>query len=412
MILRVAWRYVIAKKNTQAVQIISWVSIGAMAVATACLIMVLSVFNGFDSFIKNLYGDYYPDVKITAMKGSTFPDDSLWMQQIAQAPEVAHVSRTLEQKILLAYDESQSVALLKGVDEAYEHTVLIRKHVQHGDYALHSLTDAGSILVGIGLANRLGCSEESTIPLNAYAFLNGLGTPLLNPEGAYSSLLFSVNGIFILQEDIDNQLAITSLESAQQLSRKEGRISAIEIRLKPQAEYENLKRRIEKNLQAKNLKIQSRFEQNKTLYFLLRNEKLAVFAILTLMMMVAAFNIIGSLSMLVLDKENDTAILQTYGLTGSQLVRIFVSCGLILSLLGAGIGAVLAFLICTLQQHFGFVKLGNGAEDNFLLQAYPVEMKWTDFILVFTTVILITLLASILPARRASKKQVVDRLHR
>lgn len=411
MILRIAWRYVIAKKNTQAVHIISWVSIGAMAVATACLIVVLSVFNGFDSFIKNLYSDYYPDVKITALTGSTFPDDSVWFNQVAHCSEVETLSKTLEQKVLLAYDELQSIALLKGVDNQYEQTVSIKKHVQHGEYFMESKAESGSILLGIGLANRLGCSEESTMPLNAYAFHKGIGSLSLNPEDSYGSSLFSVNGIFVLQEDIDNQLAITSLKEAQRLLGKENKLSAVEIRLKPQGHYEQLKTGLKEILLRHHLKIQSRFEQNKTLYFLLRNEKMAVFAILTLMMMVAAFNILGALSMLVMDKENDTAILQTYGFSATSLFKLFISCGLLLSLIGAGIGSLLAFSVCKLQQHFGFVKLGD-SQDNFLLQAYPVEMKWIDFVMVFTSVVLISVLAAFIPSRKASGKKVTERLKR
>jgi lipoprotein-releasing system permease protein len=213
-----------------------------------------------------------------------------------------------------------------------------------------------------------------------------------------------VSGVYLLQDVIDNQYGFASLQSVQNLADKPNELSSIEIKLKNNALADDVKASLQKLFKSQSFKIETRLEQNQTLYFVLKSERWAVYSILTLMLVIASFNIIGSLSMLVIEKEKDIAILKTMGMQNNLIQKIFLSTGVLLSMLGAVIGCVFALVICLLQQHFGFVKLGAG--DSFLIDAYPVKLHIVDFILVLSTVILIAALASLIPSIKASNKGI------
>ncbi|MBL7772120.1 MAG: ABC transporter permease [Chitinophagaceae bacterium] len=410
MLLRLAWRYIIGKKSTQAIQIISWVSVLAMAVGTACLIIVLSVFNGFDGFIKNLYSDYFPTIKITAQKGSVFTPTPALLQAIQKNKKVASFTTCLEEKVLLVYDQNQVVAQLKGVDENYINVNAIHKHVDYGKWDLGYETETPPILLGIGLSNRLGANEESPLPISAYSLNANFSSATLNPEDAYSNMYFMTRSVFVLQEELDNQLAFAPLPLVQQLTQKGNQISSIELKVSSNDVLTSVQHDLKLLLDQQGLQAQNRYEQNPTLYRVLKTERFAVFVILSFMLLIASFNIIGSLSMLVIEKEKDIAILQTMGMLPRSIRNLFLQTGVMLSLFGAGIGMLLAFLVCFLQKQFGFVKLGNSG--NFLVDAYPVQMRVFDFILVALIVTAIAFLASWFPAKKASQKGVISNLRR
>lgn len=410
MLLRIAWRYILGKKSTQAIQIISWVSIVAMAVGTACLIIVLSVFNGFDGFIKNLYSDYFPSVKITTEKGSVFTPSTALLEYLKQSSHVAASTTCLEEKVLLVYDQNQVVAQLKGVDDNYLKVNAIDKHVDYGKWDLTLDAETPPMILGIGLSNRLGANEESPLPMSAYSLNSNFNQALINPEEAYTNLYFMPRGVFVLQEDLDNQLAFAPLSLVQQLTHKEHQISSIEIQARSEEAVSKLQQELKPMLKQSGLISRNRYEQNPTLYRVLQTERFAVFVILSFMLLIASFNIIGSLSMLVIEKEKDIAILQTMGMLPDNIRTLFLNTGMLLSLFGAGLGMVLAFVICFLQQQFGLVKLGGSG--NFLVDAYPVQMRWYDFVLVLLIVSLIALIASWFPAKKASQKSVVENLRR
>ena len=401
MMFRIAWRYIWGSRSAQAVQIISWVSVLAMTVGSAALSLVLSVFNGFEHFIKQLYSDYYPEIRINATAGRTFSDDSVLQVMLRRTPEIRAVSRTLEEKVLFSFDGSQVIATLKGVDEKYPEVCAIRDHMQYGDYALHDDAALTPAVLGIGLANRLGTSNAVVLPLTAYSFRPS-GPTAMDLAQAYNSSYFAVEGLFGLQEEIDNQLALTNLKAVQDLSGREGEVSALEIALQHGANAKAVLRDLEPLLKKHNLKGQTRYEQNRTLYFILRSERWAVYAILTLMMAIASFNIVGSLSMLVIDKQRDIAILKAMGLQEAGLQRVFLYVGVLLALIGGAFGTLLAVAIALGQQYFGWVKLGGSGD--FLMEAYPVRLQPLDFVLVLITVTCIAALASWVPARRAARR--------
>lgn len=403
MILLFAWRYFRGKKSTQAIQIISWVSVGAMAVGTAALIIVLSVFNGFEGFIKQLYSGYYPELKISSRINKTFSPDQDFIVQLQSIKEIAYTSQSLEEKVLLSNNESQVVANLKGIDTMYQYVTNFKQGIKYGHLDLNTSSEISPIVLGIGVSNRLGANEETHLPINCYSFKT-TSHSILDLATSYSSSLFEITGVYVLQDEIDNQYGFAPLSVIQNLSDKQGYLSSIELKLNQDADIESVKRKIQQLNGAKDLKIETRYEQNKTLYFILKSERWVVYAILTLMLIIASFNIVGSMSMLVLDKEKDIAILKTMGMPEGSIKRIFISTGILLSLIGAIIGSILAFTICLLQQYVGFVKLGAG--ESFLIEAYPVKMQFTDFILVLFTVVLIALFASMIPAVRASKRPI------
>lgn len=403
MILLFAWRYFRGKKSTQAIQIISWVSVGAMAVGAAALIIVLSVFNGFEGFIKNLYSGYYPELKISSANSKTFVPDAELITQLKSIQDIVFISQSLEEKVLLSNNESQVVANIKGIDTMYEHVTNFRQGIKYGHLDLTTSSELAPIVLGIGVSNRLGANEETHLPITSYSFKTEAHS-IMDLASSYSSFLFEVTGVYVLQDEIDNQYGFAPLSVVQQLTGKTDALSSIELKLNKEVNIEFVQQKIQQLISAQGLKIETRYEQNKTLYFILKSERWVVFAILTLMLIIASFNIVGSMSMLVLDKEKDIAILKTMGMQETTIKRIFISTGIILSLIGALIGSLLAFIICALQQYFGFVKLGAGG--SFLIEAYPVKMQFTDFILVLSTVVLIAFLASMIPAVKASKKTI------
>ena len=402
MIRIFAWRYFKGKKSTQAIQVIAWVSMLAMAVGTAALIIVLSVFNGFESFIKNLYSNFYPEIRITAGVGKTFQDHESLIATLRKNPSVKMVAKCLEEKMLLSYNDYQAFATLKGIDSNYDYVTDISSKIMEGDMQLFEPSDIMPVMMGIGVSNRLGAGVEAGLPIKAYAF-KGAGS-ITDPASAYQSQLLSVRGVFMLQEDIDNQYVMAPLTAIQALVEKPNTLSSIEISLQPGTNSNKVKQELVQALHDDSLHIETRFEQNKTLYFILSSERWFVYAFLTLILCIASFNMVGSLSMLVIEKEKDIAILKAMGMLPQQIAKIFLSTGVLLATIGAGIGALMALVVCLLQQHVGFVKLGGG--DSFLVDAYPVELHAFDFFLVMGTVVCIAAFASLIPSRKAAQKAI------
>ena len=402
MIFQIAWRYLWGKKSTQAIQLIAWVSMLAMAVGTAALLVVLSVFNGFESFIKELYSDFYPDIRMTAKVGKTFSLSPSFEAQIQALPNVDACSHTLEEKVLLNFDENQVIATLKGIDRTYDLTSHFSRKIKYG-----SLPEADSqhhppLVLGLGLSNRLAANEESGLPLLCYSFRKEAIGMQVDPTSVYNTQLFMVSGIYMLQEEIDQQYAFTHLDEVQALTGQNGQLSAIELKLHDNTLADETKKELQQLPGATDFKIETRYEQNRTLYFIMQSERWAVFAILTLMLIIASFNIIGSLSMLVIEKEKDIAIFQAMGMNKRQIRNIFLLTGILMAIIGAGIGSILALVLLWGQQAFGWIKLGQ--DGAFLIEAYPVDIQAQDFVLIYSTVLFLAMLASFIPAMKASKK--------
>jgi lipoprotein-releasing system permease protein len=398
LILAFVKKYLFSKKNTKAINVISWVSIGAIAIGTAALLMVLSAYNGIDYFVRSMYSSFYTDVKISNSTTTNYDADDTFFEQLQHNKYVQFASKTLEQKVLINYNTNQNIVTLKGVDGNYNKITNFNKYVKYGDTIIDNTEPR--IILGIGVSNSLQITEEGMSPVSVYAF-NKDANFNTAPQDAYSQVDMYVTGIFAVQEDFDTKYAIANLHNVQTIANQENKISSYEIKLKNEAEADNFIKSITPYLQQNKLAAATKYEQNKTLYYILKSEKWMVFAVLSLMLFIASFNMIGSLSMLVLDKQKDISILKAIGMQDSNIKKIFLSTGLGIGLIGAIIGAVLALILLLVQQHFGVLKMGGGPD--MLLDAYPVKLLFSDFILVFTTVCLIAFIASWFPSNKAAK---------
>jgi len=395
-----ARRYLVSKKSTNAIQIISMVSVLAILVGSAGLILVLSVFNGFESKVESLYNNFYPEMVIQPAQGKYMAVDSTLWKGIKSLQAVSAVSLTLEDKTLLSNDKAQVPAVLKGVDADYSRLNNLREYMFNGHYKLQEGDHVFAVL-GVAVEQRLGVNPDDVLGGNAITInyprnRNGSTGSILDD---FQSMSVDVSGSFAVQQDFDDKYALVPLAVAQQLFEADGKISAYEIALQKGASTASVQRQLQE-LAGKNYIVKNRFEQNEALFKVMRTEKWVVYAILTFILLVAAFNIIGSLSMLVLEKRQDIRMLKTMGAENRLIRNIFLSEGLLLTLVGCTLGFVISTGLCLIQVYFKVIKIQG---DSFAFSEYPVKLQASDFLLVFVTVMGIGLLASWLPARRAAQ---------
>ena len=395
-----AWRYFKAKKTTNAINIISWISILAIAVGAAALILVLSVFNGFEDLVKGLYADFYADVRIVATKGKTITLTPKQLQQIQGSSNVQHLTLIAEEKAVLVNEDYQSIIYLKGVDEHYVNVAGVHKHIIKGKFETGSAEDP-LLVLGAGIENAVGVEPGVSInPLTVYLpnrkAANFSGLDALNSYNAY------VSGSFVLQQDFDNKYALTNISFVKyMLDMKPDEYTAAEIALLPGSNVEDATEMLQKIL-GSGYNVQTRYQQNQSLYAVMQMEKWVIYGILSIILIVAAFNMVGALTMLVLEKQKDIAVLRAMGADKHYIQRIFVNEGLVLAVVGGGSGIIIAAIICFLQVKFKLLKLQGGS---FIIDYYPVKMLPQDFLLVTITIIVISLLAAYFPARKASLQQ-------
>lgn len=391
-----------AKKSTNAINIIAWVSISAIAVGTASLIIVLSVFNGFEDLVKSLYSSFYPEIKVSPALGKTIlvPADKL--EALQKIGDIKSISETVEEKAVLRYNNQQTIAELKGVDKQYRTVTGIAKKIVRGEYNIGT-DDAPTAVVGIGIESALGIDvERSFIPITVYIPKRKASSFLL-PEQALNTGQVNPVGTFAIQQDFDNKYVITNIRFMRQmLDLQPDEMSALEIALKDPGRMDAAKQEIAQAL-GKGYRVQTRYEQNQSLYHVMETEKWAVYAILAFILVIAAFNMVGSLYMLVIEKQKDITILKAMGARNSLLRRVFLAEGLLIGATGTLIGTVIALTLCLLQQKLGLIPLQGGS---FVIDSYPVSMHWTDFILVIVTILVIGILASWYPAARAARQPV------
>lgn len=391
-----------AKKSTQAVNIISWVSIGAITFGAAALIVVLSVFNGFENLVKSLYSSFYPEMKITPATGKTMliPTDKL--DSLRNLNGIQAVSLSLEERALLKYNDEKTIAVLKGVDSLFSRVTGIKGKMIRGSFNPGN-ADTPQAIIGVGIESALGIDvNQGIIPLVIY-LPKATAESFTFPEQAFFVGQVNPDGTFAIQQDFDNKYVITNLSYMQQLmGMPANQVSAVEILLQPGLDLQKEKIRIEQ-IFGDHYVVQTRYEQNQSLYQVMQTEKWFVYAILIFILAIAAFNIVGCLSMLVIEKRKDITILKAMGSTPGLIQRIFLAEGLLIAIVGAGIGTILALLICLGQQKYGWLKLGGGT---FVVDYYPVSMQVTDFILVWLTIFIIAMAASWYPALKASRQPI------
>lgn len=403
MYLQFAWRYFNAKKTTNAINIIAWVSMMAIVFITASFIVLLSVFNGFEGLVKSLYSTFYSDIKISPAEGrvATFTPDQL--KRVAAVKGVKEYTMVVEEKALLQNGDVQTIVYLKGVDDKYTSVTGVASKVIRGKFDTGT-EDQPGIVLGSGIENAIGVqSDRNIFPLTVYLFKRGLSINVVDPYQAFSAENIATTGTFFIQQDIDNQYALTNVQFMKRmLSMKEHEFGSIEIALDRADDADEIKEHLKKIFNREYI-IETRYEQNRSLYSIMTLEKWVIYAISTLMLVVASFTMIGALSMLVLEKQKDIQVLKAMGAKNTLIQKIFLSEGLLLGALGAIGGILLAIIICWAQVEFRLVPIEGGT---FLIDYYPVKMIPSDFLLILITVIIVALVASWFPSRKAALQRI------
>ncbi|HMQ46639.1 MAG TPA: FtsX-like permease family protein [Saprospiraceae bacterium] len=392
--LRIARRYLFAKKTTNAVNIITGISVLGIAVSSAALILVLSVFNGFDDLIAEMYSSFNPDIKVTPTKGKTFELDSTIITQLAAIDEVEAVAQTLEEVAFFEYKNNQDFGILKGVDENFRQVVNIDSTVLEGQYGFKDGARQTAVL-GLGMRNKLA--------VNVGDRLSEMGIYLPKREKSRNPLeqpfrrrFIYPGGTFVIQTDFDNQYVLTSLDFVREILGYENALSALEVKLKAGSSTEVAIGKIQ-NLLGDSFEVKDRYKQEEAFFRLMQVEKWLSYAIVGLMLIIVLFNMIGALWMMVLEKQKDISILKAMGAFNTTVRDIFLSEGLLLCAIGLFIGYIIAITLYILQKTVGLITVPG----NFIVEAYPISLRGVDFIVVALTVLLIGLLASLAPALRA-----------
>ena len=396
-----AWRYFKAKKTTNAINVIAWISIIAIVIGTAALILVLSVFNGFEDLVKTLYSSFYPDIKISPVSGKQITLTEEQLKQIRSVKGVRSISLVAEEKALLQNGEYQSIIYLKGVDENYTSVTTVADHIIKGSFNTGE-ADNPRLVLGAGIENAVGVqSDRNLSPLVVY-LPKKAEVDLSNPLQSISADTINTSGAFVIQQDFDNKYAITNLGFVKQmLGMPEDVYSAAELGVDAGANENEIKEQLSRLLK-KNYVVQTRYEQNRSLYSIMQVEKWVIYGVLSLILVVAAFNMVGALTMLVLEKKQDISVLHALGGSQSFIQKIFLSEGLLLATIGGAGGMLIAYLLAFIQLNFKIIPLeGN----SFLIDYFPVKLSLPDFLLVGITVVTIALLASWIPARKAALQQ-------
>ena len=396
-----AWRYFKAKKSTNAINIIAWISIGAIIICTTALILVLSVFNGFEGLVKSLYSSFYTDLKISPASGKLVTITPEQLAKLKGLGGIKNFSLVIEEKAVVQNGDYQSVIYLKGVDENYRYTSGVADHLINGTYDLGN-EEVPKLILGAGVEGALGIYADRNIFTLKIYLPRKSSSNQINLLDDISNDTIRTSAAFLIQQDFDNKYGITNIDFARRaLKLGADEYSGVEIVLKDPSSADAVKKEVQQ-LFGKNYLVQNKYEQNRSLYSIMNVERWVIYAILSLILVVAAFNMIGALTMLVLEKRKDISVLHALGANRSFIQRIFLSEGILLAVLGAGIGMLLALFIAWLQINYHLIPLQGGS---FLIAYYPVKINPTDFLLVGGTVFIIALIASWLPSRKAARQE-------
>ncbi len=382
--LFIALRYLFAKKSHNVINVISAISAAGIAIGSAALILILSVYNGFDRIIRDNLSDLDPDILVTSGDGSLFVPQGAVFDAILDDERIATVSSVLEADVFISYGGRQSIARAKGVDEVYAEESPLASHLSAGEFALYR-GDIPLASVGSGLAYDMGISPRFLEKIELYYPKSSGGSPLLGPSSALGCVSLVPGSIFSISSGTDASLMIVPLESMRELvGRSEGAVSGVELRLRNSSQTDALRRELAAAL-GDGFSVRDRYMQNSSIYKMMKYEKLAIFLILIFVVIIVAFNIFGSLSMLIIEKTDDIGTLRAMGAKSGMIRRIFLLEGWMISLLGLAAGLLAGVGLTLLQQHFGFIKMPQG----FFIQAYPIELQAPDVLLTAAGVALV-----------------------
>jgi len=403
----IAKRYLFSKKSHNAINIISAISVCGVALATLALVCTLSVFNGFQDMVASFFTAFDPQIKITVAHGKTFDTKDERIQKIRTLKDVAVFTETLEENAMVQYKGRQAMAVIKGVQDNFEELTKIDSILYgNGRFILHdSIVDY--CVMGVELVSKLSSGVKFVDPLEVYAPIRDAKVNMANPAASFNmQYLYSPGVVFIVKQlKYDGSYILTSLDFARRLFHYTTEASAIELKLKPEANVDKVKSDI-KQILGDSFVVKDRYEQQADVFRIMKIEKFISYLFLTFILMIACFNVIGSLSMLIIDKKNDVETLRNLGANDKLIARIFLFEGRMISTIGAVIGIILGLVLCYIQQKYGIISLG-GSHGTFVVDAYPVSVRPLDILLIFVTVLVVGFLSVWYPVRYLSKRLLV-----
>lgn len=400
----IARRYLFSKKSHNAINIISMVSVCGVVVATLALVCALSVYNGFNDLVSTLFSSFDPELKITPRTGKVFDPTVATVREACRLPAVACYSEVLQDNALVRYRERQVVATVKGVDDRFRQLVAIDSVLVDGRFLLHDEV-VNYATPGIGLAAALGVNAGFTAPLELYVPKRDERVNLSNPASSFTLEYAFIAGVFCINQPLyDENYLLIPLSLARTLFRYEREVSAIELKLQPGADLAETKQQL-RHLLGDRFRVEDRYEQQAASFKMMQVEKWMTFLILCFILAIALFNVVGSLSMLMIEKQADAATLRSLGADEALIRRIFLFEGWLIAGCGALIGIGLGLLLCLLQEHFGLIRLGESG-GTFIIDAYPVRVELSDLLTVFATVLAIGFLAAWYPVHYLGRKWI------
>ena len=400
----IARRYLLGKKSQNAINIISGISVLGITTGTLALVIVLSVFNGFDALVKSLYNTFDPDIQISSRGEKTFTPDPPTTKAILSLQGVSALTQVLEDNVLLLYDERQHIATVKGVDDAFKDVSGLDSMIYEGEMKLKD-QNRPYVVVGQGVAYSLGINLSFIDPLFIYTIDRKARINMAQPEESIRRDFIYPSGIFSIEQDYDSRYIICPIDFVRELLLYEDQVTHLEVKLDPDFPVEEVQQQIQALL-GEDFQVKNRQQLNEMFYRVMRSEKWAIFLILTFILIIASFNIIGSLSMLIIDKKKDILTLRNMGAGNRLIKRIFLVEGWLISIIGSISGLLLGTLISWIQERFGVIKLTQSG--SFIIDAYPVQIEIFDIFLIWITVLFIGLLAARYPVQQISKKYLAN----
>jgi lipoprotein-releasing system permease protein/zinc transport system substrate-binding protein len=399
----IAKRYLFSKKSHNAVHVISLVAICGVAIATMATVCTMSVFNGFQELISDMFSSFDPELKITPVKGKFFDPKTENFLEIYSLTEIDCISESLEDNVLVKYKDRQVPAVLKGISDNFDKLTQIGETLIDGEFVLENEVSHFAVL-GVGIADNLGVNARFIFPLDIYAPKRGIQVNLSNPSSSFNIEYTYISGVFMVKQPVyDNHYLITSIRFARNLFNCKTEVSALEIKLKETANIQAVQKKIQQII-GEQYEVKNRYQQQEPAFKMMSIEKWVTFLMLCFILLIAAFNIVGSLSMLIVDKQKDIITLRNLGAGNKLISRIFLFEGWMISAFGAVAGIFLGILLCLGQQHFGWLQLGGG-NGAFAVDTYPVRIKISDLFFVLVTVLGIGFLAVLYPVRYLSRKK-------
>lgn len=402
--LFIAKRYLLAKKSHNLINIITWISVLGISVGSFALIVVLSAFNGLEKVISSMNSRLTPDLQIAAVKGKTIDLTAFPLSQLKSIQDVDYVIPTITEDALFRANEKQHIGQVKGVGSAYQNINRLNEIIYGNDGLQLTDGEHGFAVPGAGVAWYLGINAYNPYAMvRVYVPKRG-NASMMSLENSFNSDMLTVRSVFSTQQEQDEKLVLVPFDWLSELLEYENKASNVELFLAPSADANKIEKEV-KALIGEGFTVKNQQEQQETLYRIMRSEKWAVYVILTFILVLATFNVVGSLSMLMTDKRKDTEILKAMGADNRLIHRIFVNEGLLISVAGGIMGLLLGIVLVLLQQRFGFVKFGSGG-GNYVVDAYPVLLKFKDVLLIFATILTVGCTSAFLTVRHAMRKSL------